>query len=44
MTLLSMMTLPGDHTCVTYREACEVSGLMDIDASLDKCFEEAAKW
>jgi hypothetical protein len=37
------MTFSGGRTCVTFREACEVRGLVDI-ASLDKCLEEAAKW
>jgi hypothetical protein len=27
-----------------FREACEVHGLVDIDASVDKCLEEVAKW
>jgi hypothetical protein len=34
----------GGHTCSTFREACDVRGLVDTDASLDKCLEEAAKW
>jgi hypothetical protein len=29
---------------VTFREACEVCGLVDTDASLDKCMEDAVKW
>jgi hypothetical protein len=33
----------GDYTCSTFREACEVRGLVDTDTSLDKCLEEAAK-
>jgi hypothetical protein len=39
-----MMTFSGGHTCVTFQEACEVRGLVDTDASLDKCLEEVAKW
>jgi hypothetical protein len=34
-----MITFLGGH-----EEACEVWGLVDTNASLDKCLEEAAKW
>jgi hypothetical protein len=39
-----MITFSGDHTSVMFQEACEVRGLVDTDASLDKCLEETAKW
>jgi hypothetical protein len=39
-----MITFSGGRTSATFREACEVRGLVDIDASLDKCLEDAAKW
>jgi hypothetical protein len=39
-----MITFSGGHTSTTFREACEVHGLVDTDASLDKCLEEATKW
>jgi hypothetical protein len=38
-----MITFSGDHTSVMFQEACEVRGLVDTDASLDKCLEETAK-
>jgi hypothetical protein len=39
-----MMTFSGGCISATFREACEVCGLVDTYASLDKCFVEAAKW
>jgi hypothetical protein len=39
-----MFTFSGGCTSATIREACEVHGLVDTYASLDKCLEEAAKW
>jgi hypothetical protein len=39
-----MFTFSGGRACATFQEACEVRGLVDTDASLDKCLEEAAKW
>jgi hypothetical protein len=39
-----MITFLGGRTSATFREACEVRGLVDIDTSLDNCLEEAAKW
>jgi hypothetical protein len=39
-----MITFSGGHTSATFREACEVRGLVDTDAFLDKSLEEAAKW
>jgi hypothetical protein len=39
-----MFTFSGGQACATLREACEVRGLVDTDASLDKCLEEKAKW
>jgi hypothetical protein len=39
-----MITFLGGHTSATFWEACEVRGLIDADASLDKCLDEAAKW
>jgi hypothetical protein len=39
-----MITFSSGRTSATFREACEVHGLVDTDASLDKCLEEAAKW
>jgi hypothetical protein len=44
MSSLSMMTFSGGCTCVTFREACEVHGLVDTNTFLDKCLEEVAKW
>jgi hypothetical protein len=38
------ITFLGGRTSATFREACEVHELVDIDAPLDKCLEEAAKW
>jgi hypothetical protein len=40
----SMITFSGGHTSAMFQEACEVRGLVDTDASLDKYLEEAAKW
>jgi hypothetical protein len=39
-----MMTFSGGCTSATFQEACEVRGLVNTDASLDKCLEEASKW
>jgi hypothetical protein len=39
-----MITFSGGRTCNTFREAREVCGLVDTDASLDKCLKEATKW
>jgi hypothetical protein len=39
-----MITFLGGRTSAMFREACEVHGLVDTDASLDKCMEEVAKW
>jgi hypothetical protein len=39
-----MITFSGGRTSVTFREACEVCGLVDTYASLDKCLEESTKW
>jgi hypothetical protein len=39
-----MITFLGSCTSATFREACEVRGLADTDASLDKCLEVASKW
>jgi hypothetical protein len=39
-----MITFSGGHTSAMFWEACEVHGLVNTDASLDKCLEEAAKW
>jgi hypothetical protein len=44
MNSLSMITFSGGRTSATFREACEVHGLVDTDVSLDKCLEEEAKW
>jgi hypothetical protein len=41
---MSMMTFSGGRTFATFQEACEVHKLVDIEASLDKCLEEVAKW
>lgn len=34
----------GGLTLPTFRDACEVHGLMHTDASLDKCLAKAAEW
>jgi hypothetical protein len=39
-----MITFSGGHTSSMFRKACEVRGLIDTDASLDKCLEEVSKW
>jgi hypothetical protein len=39
-----MITFSDGRTSATFREACEVHGLINTDASLDKCLEEASKW
>jgi hypothetical protein len=39
-----MITFSGGHTSAEFWEACEVRGLVDTYASLDKCLEEASKW
>jgi hypothetical protein len=39
-----MIRFSGGHTSATFREACEVHGFVDTNASLDKCLEEASKW
>jgi DNA replication protein DnaC len=39
-----MIIFSGGRTSATFREACDVRGLVDTDSSLDKCLEEAAKW
>jgi hypothetical protein len=39
-----MITFLGGRISTTFREACEVRGLVNTDASLDKCLEEVAKW
>jgi hypothetical protein len=38
------MTFSGGRTCVMFREACEIRGFVQTDASLDRCLEEAVKW
>jgi hypothetical protein len=38
-----MMAFSGGHSCATFQEACEVHGLVDTDASLEKFLQEAAK-
>jgi hypothetical protein len=38
-----MITFSDNRTSAMFREACEVHGLVDTNASLDKCLEEAAK-
>jgi hypothetical protein len=39
-----MITFSGGRTSATFREACEVRGLVDTDTLLDKYLEEVAKW
>jgi hypothetical protein len=40
----SIFTFSGGRACTTFREACDVRGLVDTCAFLDKCLEEATKW
>jgi hypothetical protein len=39
-----MMTFSSGCTSAMFQEACEVRGLVDTYASLDKCLKEVAKW